>query len=67
MEWYYPLIVLVKIVIVLTGVSLAAYINVYFFRKELGRMQSRMGPNRTGPEGLLQSPAACCSRSARAC
>ena len=57
MEWYYPLIVLAKVVIVLIGVSLAAYINVYFFRKELGRMQSRMGPNRTGPEGLLQSLA----------
>ncbi|HVA25064.1 MAG TPA: NADH-quinone oxidoreductase subunit NuoH [Chloroflexota bacterium] len=57
MQWYYPLIVLAKVVIVLIGVSLSAYINVYFFRKELGRMQSRMGPNRTGPEGLLQSLA----------
>jgi len=57
MQWYYPFIVLGKVVIVLIGVSLAAYINVYFFRKEFGRMQSRMGPNRVGPEGLLQSLA----------
>lgn len=57
MQWYYPFIVLAKVVIVLIGVSLAAYINVYFFRKEFGRMQSRMGPNRVGPEGLLQSLA----------
>ncbi len=42
--------ILVVFVVVLTTM---AYLT-YFERKVLARMQSRLGPNRTGPYGLLQ-------------
>ncbi|MDH3864779.1 MAG: NADH-quinone oxidoreductase subunit H, partial [Gammaproteobacteria bacterium] len=43
-----------KILIVLIGVVLVVAYSTYFERKVIGSMQSRVGPNRVGPLGLLQ-------------
>jgi NADH-quinone oxidoreductase subunit H len=47
-------ITLAKIIIVFGGVLTAMAYLTYFERKVLARMQARLGPNRTGPRGLLQ-------------
>jgi NADH-quinone oxidoreductase subunit H len=39
------------------GVLLFAMFAIWWERRVAGRMQSRMGPNRVGPQGLLQSLA----------
>lgn len=46
---------LIKIVIILVPLLLGVAYAVYFERKVMGCMQSRIGPNRVGPFGLLQS------------
>src|SRR5919199_560683 len=51
------LITLAKIGVVFGAVLTAMAYLTYFERKTLARMQSRIGPNRTGPWGVLQ-PAA---------
>jgi len=51
--WHWLFFTVVLIVFVLTMVIGAIYIE----RRALGRMQSRLGPNRTGPFGLLQAVA----------
>ncbi len=43
-----------KILFVTIGVILIVAFSTYFERKVIGRMQSRVGPNRVGPWGLLQ-------------
>lgn len=43
-----------KIVIVTVGVILIVAYSTFFERKVIGHMQSRVGPNRVGPMGLLQ-------------
>lgn len=48
------LVVLVKIVVVIAVVLSAMAYLTYFERKVLARMQARIGPNRTGPNGLFQ-------------
>jgi len=51
--WHWLLFTVVIIVFVLTMVMGAIYIE----RRGMGRLQSRLGPNRTGPFGLLQPVA----------
>jgi NADH-quinone oxidoreductase subunit H len=51
--WHWLFFTVVLIVFILTMVIGAIYLE----RRVLGRMQSRLGPNRTGPFGLLQAVA----------
>jgi len=51
--WHWLFFTVVIITFVLTMVMGAIYIE----RRGMGRMQSRLGPNRTGPFGLLQPVA----------
>jgi NADH-quinone oxidoreductase subunit H len=50
----YLLTVLSKILLVAIVVILTVAFSTYFERKVIGRMQSRVGPNRVGPLGLGQ-------------
>ena len=43
-----------KILVLMIGVILIVAFSTYFERKVIGSMQSRVGPNRVGPRGLLQ-------------
>ncbi|MFC1909780.1 NADH-quinone oxidoreductase subunit NuoH [Chloroflexota bacterium] len=51
--WHWLLFTVIAIVFVLSFVMAFIYIE----RRGMGRMQSRLGPNRTGPFGLLQPVA----------
>ncbi|MDD5082954.1 MAG: NADH-quinone oxidoreductase subunit NuoH [Dehalococcoidales bacterium] len=48
--WHWVLFTIIVIAVVI--VMVMGYI--YMARRQIGRMQSRVGPNRTGPFGLLQ-------------
>lgn len=48
---------LVFVVIAYMVVFVAALVNILFERRVLAFMQDRLGPNRTGPQGMLQSIA----------
>ena len=48
---------IVAIVIAYTVVFVAALVNIWFERRFLAFMQDRLGPNRTGWQGVLQSVA----------
>ena len=52
--WWLILLKAVAIFVLLLGLTL---FNIVFERKVVARMQNRVGPNRTGPWGTLQSLA----------
>ncbi|MCB0918975.1 MAG: NADH-quinone oxidoreductase subunit NuoH [Actinobacteria bacterium] len=48
-------LVLVKTVVVFIGLVVIVMLTIWFERRVVGRMQNRIGPNRAGPQGLLQT------------
>lgn len=49
--------IIIKVAVVVTVTMLHVAFAVYFERKAIGHMQSRLGPMRVGPHGLLQPVA----------
>jgi NADH-quinone oxidoreductase subunit H len=51
------LIVAVKVIVAFVGLLVSVLLMIWFERKVISDMQSRIGPNRAGPWGILQTMA----------
>jgi len=57
LNWEVVLITLIKCVVAFIALLVATALMIWFERKVISDMQSRVGPNRAGPWGLLQTLA----------
>jgi len=56
-HWAELLVIVVRVVVAFAGLSGAVIMMIWFERKLISDMQARIGPNRAGPWGLLQTLA----------
>jgi NADH-quinone oxidoreductase subunit H len=57
LNWQVVLIVVIKVLVAFVALLVATALMIWFERKVISDMQSRVGPNRAGPWGLLQTLA----------